>query len=332
MAHGPLHMNGLLYYAPALLFALVLLVLLWFYATYRRYTKDLPRPPYQIPSIHPNLHALSDDRTTLVWIGHSTVYLNLQGVRILTDPVFSEQVGVPIVGNAWKIGPKRHTAPAISVDEVPAVDVILLSHAHLDHLDLPSLRKLANPSTQVITAPGTSHLLSRLSYGEVHELGGTSQLTLDNGVTITAIPVRHWGRRYPWNKDYSWTGYLIEYAGRQLVFAGDTAYTPAFRELAGDKNIDVMIMPIGAYSPDSFQNSHCTPEQAWAMFRDSGARFLIPVHHNTFVLSQEPVEEPLQRLLAAALDEQHRVVVHQHGEGFELPESTSPDEPQAQLR
>lgn len=288
---------------------------------YHHHTQHLPKPPYQRPLLSPDLRQLSDDETTVVWIGHSTVFINLCGVHILTDPVFSEQVGVPLIRDLWKIGPRRYTAPAVALEDLPPIDVILLSHAHLDHLDLWSLRKLASRETEVVTAVGTAGLLRGFHYGAVHELGGEGQLKLklNHHITLRPLPVRHWGRRYPWNKSYGWTGFLIEAAGRKLVFAGDTAYTPRFRELASEHAIDLVMMPIGAYSPDSYQRSHCTPEQAWEMFKDTGGSFLLPIHHKTFVLSEEPVDEPLMRLLATAREEQNRVVVRQQGESFQLP-------------
>jgi len=290
----------------------------WLFASYRKFTKDLPKPAYQHPRVRPELESSSGDEGLFAWIGHSTVYMNFFGVRILTDPVFSEKIGVSLLGGLIRIGPKRHTAPAVQVHDISSVNVILLSHAHMDHLDLPSLRKLASPTIEVITAQGTSRLLRGMPFKRVYELGASEEIVLSSGIKVKSIPVRHWGRRFPWNGKYAWTGYLLEHQGRKVVFAGDTALTPTFRELATDGPIDVVMMPIGAYSPDSFQTSHCTPEQAWEMFRDSGAQWFLPIHHDTFVLSKEPVKEPLQRLLAAAGSEQDRIVVRKHGDIFRL--------------
>ncbi len=153
----------------------------------------------------------------------------------------------------------------------------------------------------MITAGGTSKLLRHMPFGEVTELQGEESVTLsDLGMRVQAVPVRHWGNRFPWNTGYGYTGYLIEKNGVRLFFPGDTAYTPEFVKLRKRGKIDLAFMPIGAYSPDSFQRNHCTPEQAWKMFLDTGARWLMPIHYDTFVLSQEPVKEPLTRLLAAA--------------------------------
>jgi len=296
---------------------LPLLLVMWAAYRYWRFVGRLPKPPRKPAPAKPDVTQWRNDRVTMTWIGHSTVLLNLFGTRIITDPVLGERVGV-YLGARLQVGPKRITAPALSPEEIGQLDVILLSHAHFDHLDIPSLRKLDHPQTQVVTAKGTSGLLRRFRFAQVREVEPYQQVQLRDGVTVTAIPVRHWGNRFPWNFDYGWTGYLIEKNGVRLLFAGDTAYTPVFAELRAYGPIDVAFMPIGAYSPDSFQRSHCTPEQAWKMFVDSGATWFAPMHWNTFVLSQEPVHEPLKRLLAAAGPEQHRIVLRRQGEVFSV--------------
>jgi L-ascorbate metabolism protein UlaG (beta-lactamase superfamily) len=295
---------------------LVLLAAGFVLLQYGKHRRGLPKPSYKRPKHRPALQEWGRESVTVSWIGHSTVLIDLFGLRIVTDPVFEEKVGVRVAG-AVTIGPKRHTAAALSAEDVGEVDLILLSHAHLDHMDLPSLRKLASPKTRVVTARGTSRLLKGMAFQDVQELGGKDSLQLD-GLCITAVPVRHWGARFPWNKEYEWTGYLIEYRGVRLFFAGDTAYTPTFRELREYGEIDLAMLPIGAYAPDSYQRAHCTPEQAWQMFLDSGARLLVPIHWDTFVLSREPVEEPMQRLLRAAGEQAERIVIREHGETFRL--------------
>ncbi len=297
--------------------SLVALAALWMTVQYRRYRKFVPSPPYKQPAQHPDLSVLPDDSLSVCWIGHSTLYIRWNGVGILTDPVFSERVGVNI--GPWAIGPRRHTAPAVRIEEVMGqVDLILLSHAHMDHFDIPSLRKLASPDVEVVTAPATSRLIRRMRFGRVSELGGTNSVETSCGVKVTSVPVRHWGARFPWNQQYGWTGFLLEYQGKRLFYAGDTAYVPTFTALRERGQIDVVCMPIGAYAPDSFQQSHCTPEQAWSMFVDTGGRFLVPIHWDTFVLSQEPVDEPMKRLLAAAGDDADKIVIRSHGEVFTL--------------
>ncbi|ASS75359.1 MBL fold metallo-hydrolase [Tumebacillus algifaecis] len=310
-------MQVLLWILGILVFLVIAMVTLAL-IQYARVRKLHPKPDYKHPLHKPTPNEWSDDQVTFSWIGHSTLYFNLMGKTIITDPVFSEKVGVSL-GGPLVIGPKRHTAAALSVEEVGMPDLILLSHAHLDHLDIPSLKRLQNRETEVITAHNTSPLLKRMSFRRVLELGGREEVVLADGLKIIAVPVRHWGRRFPWNGTYGWTGYLIEYKGVRLFFAGDTAYTPTFTELRKYGPIDIAFLPIGAYSPDSYQGAHCTPEQAWQMFLDSGAEKLVPVHWDTFVLSHEPVTEPIERLLQVAGDQADRILIRWHGETVQIP-------------
>jgi L-ascorbate metabolism protein UlaG (beta-lactamase superfamily) len=299
------------------LLGMALLPVAWVAYQYHRYRRNVPRPPSKVPANRLDLSRLSDEGLSICWVGHATLYIRWNGVGILTDPVFSERVGVKFLG--WTIGVRRHTAPAVDIEAIRGkVDLILLSHAHMDHFDLPSLRKLAHPEVEVVTAVGTSRLLKGMRFGAVHELGGRDRLQTRSGITVTAVPVRHWGARFPWNKDYQWTGYLLEYQGKRVFFAGDTAYTPSLKGICAASGADVACLPIGAYKPDSFQRSHCTPEQAWQMFLDTGARFMVPMHWDTFVLSEEPVEEPLERLLKAAGTDAGRIVIRSHGEVFQV--------------
>jgi L-ascorbate metabolism protein UlaG (beta-lactamase superfamily) len=233
----------------------------------------------------------------------------------MTDPVLGKRVGVHLGMGEWQIGPSRHTEPALLLQDLKRVDLILLSHAHFDHFDLPSLKKLARPETWVITAKGTSHLLRNLPFGRVIELGGEEEAEIiELGIRVRAVPVEHWGNRFPWNKDYGYTGYLVEKKGTRLFYAGDTAYTPTFRKLRELGEIDLAFIPIGAYQP--YLRTHCTPEQAWSMFVDTGAKWLVPIHWDTFVLSYEPVDEPIRRLREAAGAEAGRIVLSRHGEVF----------------
>jgi L-ascorbate metabolism protein UlaG (beta-lactamase superfamily) len=258
----------------------------------------------------------NDEEVTVGWVGHATILINLYGYRILTDPVFGEKVGVSL--GFYQMGMSRHVPPALQLEDIGTVDLILLSHGHMDHFDLPSLRRIANEKTKVITAKGTAGLLQRLPFAEVQELGGKDSIMIDEDVNIQAVPVRHWGNRFPWNTSYGYTGYLIERNNTRIFFPGDTAYTADFTWLREKGEIDLVFMPIGAYSPDAFQRHHCTPEQAWQMFLDTGAEWLIPIHWDTFVLSQEPVDEPLQRLLKAAGEEKDRIVLTEHGQIYKL--------------
>ena len=247
------------------------------------------------------------------WIGHSTVLICVDGFTILTDPVFSARIGIRI--GPFTLGMKRLVSPAVELPQLPVPDLILLSHAHMDHLDRPSLRKLENRNTTVITAPSTSDLLRVKRYKAVHELRwGESRRV--GPANVRALQVKHWGARTQTDVHRGYNGYLIESGRYRIIFGGDTAYTDLFRQVRTSKPVDLAIMPIGAYDP--WIHAHCTPEQALAMANQAGAEFLLPVHHRTFKLSNEPYQEPIERLLLASGSAEERIAVREIGEEFYL--------------
>jgi L-ascorbate metabolism protein UlaG (beta-lactamase superfamily) len=244
--------------------------------------------------------------------------MNFLGVRILTDPVFSTRVGLgfqPLV-----LGPKRHVRPALRPGEFAAPDVILLSHAHFDHLDVASLRKFSR-DTPVITARDTADILRRWRFREIHELDWGDEVTLSTRagpLQITAIEVAHWGARLLRDAHRGYNGYVLARDDATICFAGDTAYTTAFERLNNRRRpLDLMLMPIGAYDP--WIRAHCSPEQAVAMANQAGARYFVPIHHETFQLSHEPMEEPAARLRAALASQPERLLAVSVGETFVVP-------------
>jgi L-ascorbate metabolism protein UlaG (beta-lactamase superfamily) len=258
-----------------------------------------------------------DGQITMAWLGHATVLINFFGVKIITDPALFSRVGVRLPG--WTIGPKRLTAPALTVREIPQVDLVLLSHAHFDHIDRPTLRRF-DRSTRIITAPRTSDLLRGTGLQDVTELrwGESRAVRASAGdVEITAFRVQHWGARLPHDAHRGYNGYLLERAGRRIIFGGDTAMTDAFGELRNRGRIDVAVMSIGCYNP--WIRTHCTPEQAVAMANAAGAEFILPVHHQTFRLSFEPFREPIERFATALSRTPERIALREIGETFVLP-------------
>ena len=251
-------------------------------------------------------------------LGHSTVFLNFLGVRVLTDPVFSTRVGPGVP--PFILGPKRYHAPALAPRELPAPDLIVLSHAHFDHFDVWSLRKF-DRRTPVATARATADLLRCHGFHDVHELdwGQTKTITTRGGpIRVTALEVAHWGARMMKDDHRGYNGYLLERGGHAVCFAGDTAYTPAFARLNDPaRPVDLMLMPIGAYDP--WIRAHCNPEQAADMARQAGARTFVPIHHGTFKLSAEAMDEPAARIRAAFAGEPHRLLAVGVGETFRVP-------------
>jgi L-ascorbate metabolism protein UlaG (beta-lactamase superfamily) len=244
--------------------------------------------------------------------------MNFLGTKILTDPALQERVGMRIV-NQIVIGPRRLVPPALSVAELPPLDLILISHAHLDHLDLETLNQLPKKVTIVVPAR-TSNILTDSGFDNVHELDWGNSVEV-NGVKITAIKVDHSGARHPWEKaeKRGYNGYLVTKSGTSVFFAGDTADTRFSPSLCG-VGVDIAIMGIGGYDP--FVHSHATPEQVWEMSRTLNAHYILPIHWGTFKLSEEPIEDPLRRLLAAAGNEAWRVVARGIGQTFVLPEES----------
>ncbi|PYK21883.1 MAG: hypothetical protein DME59_20755 [Verrucomicrobia bacterium] len=288
----------------------------WIGHLFREWTVESWRP-IAPPFAKPEPEKWSDAQVTLAWLGHATVLLNFFGVTILSDPVLFPRIGIRLLG--FTIGPKRLTAPALEFHQLPQIDVIVLSHAHFDHLDRRTLRCF-DRATSVITARATSDLLKGTRFSDVTELEWGQSRTLSTTVgqsEVTAFPVKHWGARTQRDTYRGYNGYLIERNGRRIIFAGDTAMTENFAELRRHGAIDVAIMSIGAYNP--WIQSHCTPEQAVQMANAAGARFIVPVHHQAFRLSFEPFREPIERFEAALSKTPERIALREIGQTFVLP-------------
>jgi L-ascorbate metabolism protein UlaG (beta-lactamase superfamily) len=277
---------------------------------WERYSQERKRP-IEAAVFAPNPAGWDDLGLHAAWLGHSTVLLKIEGLTILTDPVFSSRVGVRL--GPVTLGLKRIVAPALKRRETPQPDIVLLSHAHMDHFDLPSLRSLESKSTQVVTAANTSDLLRRGKYGAVTELGWGGEVRIGDAM-VRAFEVNHWGARMRSDTWRGYNGYVIETPRYRVLFGGDTAMTSSFRRLATARGIDLAIMPIGAYNP--WIRAHCTPEQALRMANDAGADAVLPVHHRTFNLSSEPYDEPVERFLAAT--DPSRVALTSIGQEFHL--------------
>lgn len=251
------------------------------------------------------LPAGEDHELAVSWLGHATVLLRMGGKWVLTDPVMSHRIG-PRIGNVT-FGLARSAPCPVEVEDLPALDVALISHAHFDHLDKPTLRKLPRENVTAVTARGTGRLLPR-GFSKVTELdwGGRAEL---GSLTVSALRPRHWGARTALDRKRGFNSYLIESENHRVLFAGDTAMTDAFD---GIPHATLAIFGIGAYG--LWDNAHATPEQVWTMFKACGADYLMPVHHSTFPMGDEAPDEPMRRLMEAAGSEGHRVVGSAAGE------------------
>ncbi|MCU7495611.1 MAG: Zn-dependent hydrolase [Ignavibacteria bacterium] len=273
---------------------------------------------------HPDTSLCSNDKVSLAWIGHSTVLMNFYGKWILTDPVFFGRVGVYALGFTW--GPSRYTAPALSIDELPRVDLILLSHAHMDHMDWESLKTISERQPGEIDVLTSYHSkdvigelpwksLTELDWGESHEIDST---------LLRAYEVKHFGWRFPWEKDRSrgffkdgrsYNAYLIERNGKKILFGGDTANTSKL-DVLKTEGVDVAIMPIGAYRPWKF--NHCNPEEALIMADRMRAKYFIPIHCNTFQQGMEPRDEPLKWLNESVKNYPFKLGLNEIGQSFQI--------------
>ena len=269
--------------------------------------RDVPSAPHKpVPT------DWSDNAITLAWLGHATVLINFYGVRILTDPVLFSRIGVDL--GLGSIGPLRLVECALTPAELPELDLVLVSHAHFDHLDTPSLAAVRGRPAAVM-ATATSDLLPRRYYSSVTELRWNQSTTVNTArgdVVVRAIEVKHWGARMRSDTHRGYTGFIVEREGRKLLIGGDTAVTHTFRDQHPFGPFEAAIMPIGAYDP--WIRNHCTPEQAVRMADSAGARLFVPVHHQSFQLGREPFHEPIERAQLALAQEQDRLALRDIGQ------------------
>jgi L-ascorbate metabolism protein UlaG (beta-lactamase superfamily) len=255
-----------------------------------------------------------DDTLTIATLGHATLLMNFLGVRVISDPSLFERVGLN-VGPILTIGPHRQIPAPLAPAQLQQLDVILITHAHMDHLDIPSLRALSK-SAVVISCTACGSLIRPLGYSDVRELKWGERTQVD-GLTVTAMGANHWGKRWPWGRDYGFNSYVLEKNGHRMLLACDSALTPVFAQLH-ENPPEVAAFSIGACDPWIW--NHADPEQVWKMFLETGARYLVPLHWGIFRLSKEPMEEPLRRLIAAAGPESDRIVLRQIGVAWALPQ------------
>ena len=273
--------------------------------------------------------ATESGKTAITFIGHSSFLIQIAGRALLIDPVFATRL----------ILLRRQRRAGIHVADLPPIDAVLLTHAHMDHLNLPSLRAVCramrkrrivppvavvpNGIEDLVRNIGFSHVVS-LRWWESVQLAepprahacasGASRLGVRSNasgpesfgksptpVTVTAVPARHWGARMFNDTHRGFGGYVLDCdTGPCIYHSGDTAYFSGFAEIRRRLQPDIALLPIGAYYPDSYRSVHTSPEEAFRAFVYVGAKLMIPMHYNTFRLGREPMDEPLPRLLRAA--------------------------------
>ena len=274
-------------------------------------------------------------------VGHASVLIQIAGLNVLTDPVWSERVS-PVSF----LGPKRVTAPGIRFEDLPPIDLVLLSHSHYDHCDLATLSRLSKRFGPRIVAPLGLDVLLRRRIHDVDVVTGdwgdeialpapaTASSGTDRGgeARIAIVPAQHWSRR-SWSDTRMtlWCGFVLKAGGRSVYFAGDSGYGDgrifrAVRERHGAP--DLALIPIGAYAPRWFmEHQHMNPEEAVRVFEDVGAGHAVAIHWGTVQLTDEPRGEPVERLAEAAERislPARRFVALTPGECLQLPKETAP--------
>lgn len=240
---------------------------------------------------------------TVTWVGHATLLVQMEHVTFLTDPIWSNRPSpVPL------IGPSRFVPPGLLMDDLPPIDFVVISHNHYDHLDLPTLRSLAerDPATIFYVPLGNGGLLRDNGIANVIELDW-GQTAVYKGATIHCLPSQHWSKRSLTDTHQAlWSSWAVTGAARRFYFAGDTGYFDGF-EAIGDRlgPFDLVAVPIGAYKPRAMMSeSHMNPEEALRAAIDLRASRAVAMHFGTFDLSDEPLAEPPRRFRDAARTDQ----------------------------
>ncbi len=246
----------------------------------------------------------AENEIAVTWLGHAGFFVQIGGVNIAIDPNWA----------LWHGPVKRVRLPSVWAGDLPPMDLVLVTHAHYDHLHLPSLRKLA-AAQPIIVPEGVGSLVKNCGFGRVVELKLWQSASFRD-LRITLTPARHWGARMIHDTHRGFGGYLIKSPERCLFHCGDSAMFDGFREIGKRASIDLALMPIGAYDAPSGRPVHMNPEEALDACEMLGAHSMVPMHHDTFPLGGEPIEEPAERLVRAAIKRQidHRVHLLSEGE------------------
>lgn len=291
---------------------------------WNRLFKDIPGPgSYDFPVVEPDIDPREDERASVTWIGHATLLVQMGGFNILTDPHFSDRAS-PV---RWA-GPERVVPPGMSLEELPPIDYVVISHDHYDSLDTPTIKALAGRAsgarTTFLVPLEMGAWFRALGVGRVVELDwwGAHE---DGDLAVTAVPAQHWSKRSLFSRNRRlWAGWVITVPGFRFYFSGDTGYhAPLFREIGVRLGpFDLAAIPIGGYEPRWFMKTrHVNPEEAVRIHEDVGASRSVAVHWGTFVLTDEPLDEPPRRLRSALQVQglaQDAFTVLRHGETLDL--------------
>lgn len=294
-----------------------------------RLWKKIPAPKsYDFPLApnDPNFLRSNRKKNTLTWIGHATVLLQMQGKNILTDPHFSERTA-PV---QWT-GPRRVVPPGVALKDLPPIDIVVISHDHYDSLDEQTVLKLhareGGQATSFFVPLGLKKWFEKRGVRRVFELDWWDAHN-EGDFKIIAVPIRHWSKRGLFDRNKTlWAGWVIASDSFRFFFAGDSGYTPHFKDIGRKLGpFDLSAIPIGAYEPRWFmRHHHITPEEALQVHRDVRSRKSVAIHWGTFILTDEPLDEPPQRLAEAKKKNglaAEAFIVLRHGETIVLDHSS----------
>lgn len=246
----------------------------------------------QIPQCqHKQLNRIQENKvnTSITWVGHSTFLIQVNGLNILTDPVWAKRMGLQ----------KRLTEPGIRLGDLPRIDAVLISHGHYDHLDFATIKQL-NDDIHFFVPAGLNKAFRRRGYKNVVEANWWETIEFHN-LSFSFVPAQHWTKRTLFDTNTShWGGWIIQDNEKEdytIYFVGDTGYFRGFKEVGEKFNIHTVLMPIGAYEPEWFMaTSHINPEDAVKAFIDMNASVMIPMHYGAYRLADDTGPEALERL------------------------------------
>lgn len=231
----------------------------------------------------PTFPTLNRGQVALTWIGHASFLAQFSDLNILIDPNFAN----------WIFLLKRLRHAGLRIEDLPQIDLVLISHAHYDHFHKPSLKKLPPGHSRIAVVPwGMGELAGDLGFERVVELEWWESFHYKDW-RVTLTPSNHWGARNIHDEHRGYGGFLLEHQGRKIYHAGDSAYSDTyFKEIGRKLAPEIALLPIGAYYPDSFRHVHMGPDEALKVFQEIGAQWFVPMHYGTFKLSFEDLDEP----------------------------------------